>query len=199
MVRLTTWVLVLAGTAVWLWSGVGWDAGAEPAVQAMAVVRAVAAVLATYLLVATALAVVGAAARIPVLGALAPRGVRRLVAGALAGTLLVAPGVAGAAQDRPVAEPAAGVEAPVLRRIDPPQAVPGAADPAAAAPVARERIVELGDHLWRIAETEMATRLGRAPTDAEVIPYWRQLIDANRQVAPDPDLVHPGDRLHLPS
>jgi len=45
----------------------------------------------------------------------------------------------------------------------------------------------------------LTARSGRPPTDAEVIPYWRELIDANRTVVRDPDLILPGQRIDLPS
>lgn len=61
--------------------------------------------------------------------------------------------------------------------------------------------VRAGDSLWRIAEARLAAAWGRAPRDAEVIPYWRELIERNRDrlvVADDPDLIVPGQELVLP-
>ena len=61
--------------------------------------------------------------------------------------------------------------------------------------------VRPGDHLWHIAHDTVATRLGHAPTDAQVAPYWEQLIKANlaRLVDPDnPDLIFPGQVFTLP-
>ena len=61
--------------------------------------------------------------------------------------------------------------------------------------------VRPGDHLWHIAHDTVATRLGHAPTDAEVVPYWEQLIDVNRArlVDPDnPDLIFPGQVFTMP-
>lgn len=54
-----------------------------------------------------------------------------------------------------------------------------------------------GDHLWGLAETEVSASLGRPATDAEIAPYWRQVISANPQVV-DPDLLYPGDVVSLP-
>lgn len=71
-----------------------------------------------------------------------------------------------------------------------PEAVPSAA-----------HVVEPGDHLWGIAEAALALRIGREPTDEEVVPYWRTLIDANtdRLVDPaNPDLILPGQVIELP-
>jgi hypothetical protein len=61
--------------------------------------------------------------------------------------------------------------------------------------------VRPGDHLWHIAHDTVATRLGHAPTDAAVAPYWEQLIEVNRArlVDPDnPDLIFPGQVFTLP-
>jgi nucleoid-associated protein YgaU/DNA-binding SARP family transcriptional activator len=66
----------------------------------------------------------------------------------------------------------------------------------------RELTVEPGDNLWTIAEAQVADHLGRAPTNAEIHPYWRQLIAANdtRYVQPgNPDLILPGQRLVAPA
>ena len=62
-------------------------------------------------------------------------------------------------------------------------------------------VVQPGDHLWHIAEQTLSTALGRAVSDAEIIPYWKQVIEVNRQALPDPanpDLIFPGMRVALP-
>ncbi|MGQ0823782.1 MAG: LysM peptidoglycan-binding domain-containing protein [Actinomycetota bacterium] len=61
--------------------------------------------------------------------------------------------------------------------------------------------VERGDNLWTIAEQRLEVDLDRAPSDSEVAPYWRQVVDANqdRYVQPgNPNLIHPGQILVLP-
>ena len=61
--------------------------------------------------------------------------------------------------------------------------------------------VRPGDHLWGIASATLRHRLGRAPTDAEVEPYWRRLIDLNRSRLVDPgnpDLIFPTQVFDLP-
>jgi hypothetical protein len=61
--------------------------------------------------------------------------------------------------------------------------------------------VQAGDSFWSIAEDLVGLRLGRLPTDPEVIGPWLDLIAANRDALPDPDdadLVLPGTVLHLP-
>ena len=57
--------------------------------------------------------------------------------------------------------------------------------------------VECGDHPWSIAEETLAEAWGRTPSDAEIAPYWRQLLDLN--ALPDPDLVFRGQQLQLPA
>ena len=59
-----------------------------------------------------------------------------------------------------------------------------------------------GDHFWGIAEATLTESWGRAPTDEEIAPYWRQLVDANtdRLLQPeDPDLIYPGQSFTLPT
>lgn len=62
--------------------------------------------------------------------------------------------------------------------------------------------VELGDHLWSIAEESLEDHWGRTDlTDAEVASYWKDVIAANedRLVEPgNPDLILPGQALVLP-
>jgi hypothetical protein len=58
-----------------------------------------------------------------------------------------------------------------------------------------------GDSLWRIAAATLAAERDRAPTDEEVDPYWRALIERNRHHLADPDnpdLIFPGQVLELP-
>jgi len=73
---------------------------------------------------------------------------------------------------------------------------------AAAEPVEQEWEVEPGDHFWHIAEQTLTEAWDRTPTDAEVAPYWRQLVDDNRdRLLPpgDPDLIYPDQHFELPS
>jgi tRNA A-37 threonylcarbamoyl transferase component Bud32 len=65
----------------------------------------------------------------------------------------------------------------------------------------REHVVERGEHLWGIAEAELEHRLGRAPTDAEIAPYWRFVVAVNRDRLADPeepDLIFSGQSILLP-
>ncbi len=62
--------------------------------------------------------------------------------------------------------------------------------------------VRPGDSLWRVAEEVLADAWGRVPSDAEVDPYWRLLVAANRGRLVDPDdadLVLPGQVLDVPA
>lgn len=79
--------------------------------------------------------------------------------------------------------------------------IPELAPPPAPAPAATTWTVAAGDHLWSIARHSLTAAWNRPPTDAEVDPYWRQLIERNRPRLPDPanpDLIHPGLRIDLP-
>ena len=61
--------------------------------------------------------------------------------------------------------------------------------------------VTAGEHFWGKATDTLEQSWNRPPTDAEVIPYWQQLIDTNHDLlAPpgDPDLIHPGQEFELP-
>ncbi|MFP3901545.1 MAG: LysM peptidoglycan-binding domain-containing protein, partial [Acidimicrobiia bacterium] len=69
-------------------------------------------------------------------------------------------------------------------------------------PARGEVTVAPGDNFWVIAEAQLAAAWGRPPTDAEIVPYWQELIDRNhdRLVPPgDPDLVFPGQVFVTPA
>lgn len=71
--------------------------------------------------------------------------------------------------------------------------------PTAAPPTAWA--VSAGESFWTIAEEVLGEAWARTPTDAEVDPYWRQLVERNRARLADPDdpsLLHPGQVLELP-
>lgn len=61
--------------------------------------------------------------------------------------------------------------------------------------------VATGESLWSIAHDALVRRWGREPTDAEVVDYWRVVIERNRSSLADPenpDLIFPGDEIVLP-
>ena len=62
-------------------------------------------------------------------------------------------------------------------------------------------IVDSGDHFWAIAEQALVDAWGRQPTDAEITPYWVELVAANkdRLLPPeDPNLIYPSQAFLLP-
>lgn len=186
--RLVVWVVATGFAAAVLLVDVQWSQ--EPATAVMVVVRVTAGVLAAYLCVATVLAI-----RLP---SLAPRFVRRLVAGAVGAGLLVAP-IAASAEPRP--RPPS--EAPMLRR-QPEPAPAGFGDASTPEVVSTRRpdvevVVAPGDHLWSIAERALGERMGRAPTDVEITPFWLELVELNADRVADPDLIFSGQVLRLPS
>jgi hypothetical protein len=65
----------------------------------------------------------------------------------------------------------------------------------------RVHVVVPGDNLWRIARGEVARARGTyQPTDAQIAPYWQQLIAENRPTlrSGDPSLIFPGEVVELP-
>jgi nucleoid-associated protein YgaU len=60
--------------------------------------------------------------------------------------------------------------------------------------------VRTGDHLWKISRAHLEAELGRAVSNSEVTPYWREVIDANLEHlrSGDPDLIYPGETVFLP-
>ena len=137
--------------------------------------------LATLLLTAWAL-LVASLASVPALRGLAvaltPRMLRGVAFAGVAGVLAVP---AAQAEDR-------GVDG--LRLPDRPHV-------AASKPQRIEHVVvRPGDTLWAIARADLASRTDVASTAREV----RRWHHANRDViGPDPDLIHPGQRLDAPS
>lgn len=87
-----------------------------------------------------------------------------------------------------------------------PQGNPAPADqrsfPALGPPAPTETwTVAPGDNFWFEAEQVLARAWGRSPSDAEIVPYWRTLIEANRAALADPanpDLIFPGQRFNVP-
>lgn len=61
--------------------------------------------------------------------------------------------------------------------------------------------VEPGDSFWSIAAEVLETTWQRTPTDREIDPFWRALVDINRDrlvAVDDPDLVVPGQVFDVP-
>lgn len=61
--------------------------------------------------------------------------------------------------------------------------------------------VQWGQCFWSIAEQLLAQAWDRSPTDAEIVPYWQALIEANRHSLADPtnaDLIFSGQVFRVP-
>lgn len=61
-------------------------------------------------------------------------------------------------------------------------------------------VVEEGDHLWKISERRLSDVYQREATNAEIGPYWREIIDENQPTlrSGNPDLIYPGEVVALP-
>jgi hypothetical protein len=199
-----------------------WLDAREPVAAAFALLRVAAQVGCWYLLaVTTAGTVVRLVGWRPAVAAadlLTVPWVRRALAGvASTATLLAAPaGVAVATEPAPGSggvivrlsdEPVDGGDgvATMHQLPDEPTTTTTAPAPAtvSAAPGAATRawLVQPGEHFWHVAEETLAAAWGRTPTDREIVPYWRLVIEANRSKLADPgnpDLVFPGQQLTVP-
>lgn len=73
--------------------------------------------------------------------------------------------------------------------------------PAPAPPADPQWVVHPGDSFWSIARSTLEASWGGPPSDTQVVRYWEQLIDANRDRLADPanpDLIFDGQALFLP-
>jgi len=193
-----------------------WAEGRTAPDAVMAVLRLVVLALAAYLFAVTALAValrLGDAGRLVTAADVITLPFVRSVVQAGLGVGIATATVAGVVA-HPVA-PAAPTSADAAIVTDAPtiDPAPTITDPGHAPPVsdgptvtrtsaAPTWTVAPGDHLWSIAERVLERELGRAPSEAEVVPYWHALIDANRGVFADPqnpDLIFTGQVLTLPA
>ena len=192
-----------------------WVSDRGPASVAIALVRFGAELTVWYLLGLSLLHAIGAALRvrgIAVLAdALALPGATRLVRAGLGFGLLASTAITAESSVAPASAQRAGVAAMQPTDDDRPAATgtatmapldqtePAPTSPAAAT-VASTYRVEKGDSCWQIAEDTLAQTWGRQPTDAEIDPYWRSLVETNRDrlVSGDPDLILPGQVFELP-
>ena len=82
-----------------------------------------------------------------------------------------------------------------------PAPVPSTVSPAPPVAAPQTWTIAPGEHLWAVASETLADSWHRAPTDAEVAPYWRELIETNRSRLIDPgnpDYVLAGQTFVLP-
>lgn len=204
---------VLAGpdlTAPGAWGD--WAAARTAPEAAMAVLRLVGIGLGWYLLAATTLGVVarlvGGARTVELADVVLLPVVRRVVqvglGVGLAGAVVAA---AGAGRGVPPERVPTAADVALATTPDPTTTTtttttaPAPAAPQPAAPVVRTWVLQPGDHLWSIAHHVVEEQLGRPPTESEVHPYWRTLVERNRQRLPhpqDPDLVYAGLEIELP-
>ena len=88
-----------------------------------------------------------------------------------------------------------------MRRLPPPGSKPDQPSVQASAEAADRWTVQPGDCFWTIADDLLQRPWGRAPTDAEIVPYWLRLIEANRSELADPGnphLIFPGQVFTVP-
>jgi nucleoid-associated protein YgaU len=85
----------------------------------------------------------------------------------------------------------------VLAGLPPPERVLGGVRPAPSSPPEPVvHVVRSGDSLWDIA----AADLGGRPDTARIAAHWHRIYRLNRTVVgPDPDLIHPGQELRMPT
>jgi len=82
------------------------------------------------------------------------------------------------------------------------QPIPAPAPTAEVAVAAHTWTIAPGEHLWAVASETLADAWHRAPSESEVVPYWRELIEINRSRLIDsnnPDFVLAGQTFVLPN
>src|SRR5690606_37233988 len=103
----------------------------------------------------------------------------------VAGSMILGTVAPAAALEADVTQPPAEVLTAVDSGFVPVSAVP---DPvtrrdkkSSPAPETGDSTVQVrpGDHLWKLSEERLREYLERTPTDAEVAPYWRQVVEVN--------------------
>jgi hypothetical protein len=160
---------------------------------ALAVAGVVAAAAVLWLLMSSVCCLLAVATRRPAWARIAPRLMRRWVELVLAASVAALPGAPAhaAVRDVPVVRaPAPAPTPPPVRAVDaPPPETPRPS-----------HVVVHGDNLWLIAAQQLRAARGRAPTAAEIVPYWRAVIATNRAHlrSRDPNLIYPGEIVMLP-
>ncbi|MGI8807243.1 MAG: LysM peptidoglycan-binding domain-containing protein [Acidimicrobiales bacterium] len=201
-----------------------WLQGRDPILAAFSVLRVVAVgglwYVAIAALVGTLLRMVGAASLVRVADRLTIGPVRRMLAGTVSLGLAASGVVAVAAPALRVPAAAAAQAAPpsttstststtvlspatvTMHRLGPAERVRPPAVAPAIAEAAGHWTVRPGECFWSIAESVLADRWGRPPTDAEIVPYWQRLIAANRHELvqrDNPDVIFPGQVFAVPA
>jgi hypothetical protein len=204
-----------------------WIGETPPVEAAFALVRLAALATTWYLVAVTVLGLFVRLLRAPRLAAATDRVTVPLVRRVLAHVGVATIGLAGGVAPLGNAPMAAAAQVPVatapdtstpdstitMRRLPPddeslrrPLAPPPTAGSEAPAPPAAAPpsswTVRPGECLWTIADQVLAGAWGRPPSDEEVAPYWRTLVEANRSALADPsnaDLVFPGQTFTVPA
>lgn len=194
-----------------------WADEREPVATAVALVRLVSELSVWYLLAVSALHAGAAVLRVAgahrLADTVATPAVRRLVRAGLGLGLAAASSVGGREE---ATAPGTATMTPVPRaalvtqtRIEHPTGTatmrPQPAPESGVAPMVPVApatwTVAPGESLWSIAEELLTEAWRRPPSDAEIDPFWRALVEGNRArlVDPaDPDLIHPGQVFEVP-
>jgi hypothetical protein len=195
-----------------------WLAGRDPAVAALAVLRLIALAAVWYVAAASVIGIVlrllDAHALVALVDRVTVPALRRVLVATAGFSLASAPVVASAAptttstvvgESRPpptLTMRLLPANEPAPPAPSPPQTAEPPASPAEPALRANTWRVQPGDCFWSMAEDVLRESWGRPPTDAEIVPYWRALIDANRAQLADAanaDLVFPGQIFAVPA
>lgn len=197
-----------------------WLEGRDPLMAAFGLLRLAALgglwYLAAVSLLGAGLRAAGAVRLVRIADRLTVGPVRRMLAGSVSLGLAASGVVAVAAPAMRL--PVAVAQTSTTSTTVPPATVTmhrlGPAEPLAVAPVpqvtqistpapAPDRwTVKPGECFWTIAEDVLAKHLGRSATDAEIVPYWRRLIEANRSELAhrdNPDLIFPAQVFVVPA
>ena len=199
-----------------------WLDGRDPLIAAFAILRIVALAglwyLAAVTVVGAGLRAAGAVSLVRLTDRLTIGPVRRLLAGSVSlglaassAVVLAAPAIrlpAAVAQTSTTSSTTTGPPATVtMHRLGPAEPlavspVPQVSQVSTPAPAADRWTVKPGECFWTIAEDVLARHLGRPVTDAEIVPYWRRLIEANRSELAhhdNPDLIFPFQTFVIPA
>lgn len=187
-----------------------WLEGRDPVVAAFSVLRLAALGGLSYLVVVTAigaaLRMAGAASLVRITDRFTVAPVRRMLAGTMS-LGLAASGVVGVAATTAAAQTqstttTAPPSSVTMHLLGPTEAVSALPVPEVAPPPTERWTVKPGECFWSIAESVLTERWDHAPTDAEIVPYWQRLIEANRAELADrndPDLIFPGQVFVVPA
>jgi hypothetical protein len=134
----------------------------------------------------------------------------RRAATAFVGAAIALPAAASA--DEPAADPPVllhrlpdpEVSPTTTTTVDVPEPAPteATAVPDATVDAAATWTVAPGENFWAIARAVLSREWQRAPSNAEIVPYWRELIEINRDRLRDPanaDLIYPAQEFTLPA